>query len=169
MSRPVAAPVELTPTSSSRAARWVRRLFVRGAPRARVVAPPELHLGDRLDVEWGLDCPAGDLATIRVSLMGTEIARQRISARSGISVISDTRHFVVLDIARAVPDRGVRVATGRGSVDIPAGAVPSLPGRYNEIAWTIVVHASFRLAPDADEAPDLHESFPLRVLPPGAT
>lgn len=168
MTRPLGAPVELVPASSGRISRWMRRLFDRGAPHARVVAPPELRLGDRLEVEWGLDCPAGDLLSVRVSLVGAEIARQLTSARTGISVVSETSDFVVVEMSRSVPAAGLRVATGRGSVAVPARSVPSLAGRYNEIAWAIVVEATFRPAPAGPDKPNLCESFPIRILPGAA-
>ncbi|MDB4982221.1 MAG: hypothetical protein JWM82_2973 [Myxococcales bacterium] len=155
MNRP-RPPVELVPASARRPARWMRRLFDRGAPRARMVAPPEVRLGERLEVEWGLDCPEGDLVSVRVALVGTEIARQHLSARTGISVVSETSDFVDVELAR-VPAAGLRIATGRASGVVPARAVPSLAGRHNEIAWALVVEATFVAAPA------LRESFPLVV------
>jgi hypothetical protein len=128
-----------------------------------MVAPPQVHLGVPFEIEWGLDCPAGDLATVSVALVGSEIARQRISARTGISVMSEASVFFDLVIARAIPEAGLRVAYGRAHVVVPAGTgtVPSLLGRYNAIGWAIVVEAEFR-PPDA---PRLSESFSIVVLP----
>jgi hypothetical protein len=156
--------LELRSTTVRGLAAWIRGLLGRGDPRARVVAPPRLHLGQRLEVEWGVDCPARNLAGVSVSLVGTEIAHQRISARTGISIVSETSVFCALEIARAGAQPGVPVALGRGGVLVPAATVPTLAGRHNEIAWAIVVEASFEPAAGAPAAPGLRESFPIVLL-----
>jgi hypothetical protein len=160
----MAAPVELRSTSSRGLARWMKDLFGRGAPRARVVAPREVHLGQQLVIEWGVDCPQGNLATVRVTLAGSEIARHWISARTGISIESQTCVFQIIEIARAVPEPGVRVAYGCDSLLLPGRTVPSLSGRYNEIAWAIVVEADFQPTASSPDAPPLREWFPIVVL-----
>ena len=166
--RPATAPTELRSTSGRGVGGWMKGLFSRRAPRARVVAPREIRLGARLAVEWGVDCPAGNLSAVLVTLAGTEIARRRISARTGISVVSQTNVFQVLEIARALPDPGVRVAYGQGSMLLPARTVPSLAGRHNEIAWALVVEAEFHVEPTSGDSPWLRELFPIVVLPEGA-
>ena len=125
-----AAPVELRAAGARRVPRWIRALFRRRAPRARVVAPPEVRLGERLEVEWSVGCPAGNLVSVSVALVGSEIVR-------------------------AAPEPGLRVVCGRASVVVPPTAVPSVAGRRNEIAWTIVVEAE--LAP-AGGAPGLQQA-----------
>jgi hypothetical protein len=123
-----------------------------------MVAPPQIRLGERMVVEWGLDCPEGDAWQIAVTLVGSEIARRRISARTGITVVSQRHVFRVLPIARAAPEPGLRVAYGLGAVVVPRRTSPSVTGQFHEIAWAIVVEASFR------SADVLRESFPLTVL-----
>jgi hypothetical protein len=150
---------ELPPVSSGRLTDWVRRTFHRSAPRARVIAPPAVHLGDPLEVEWRLENGAPETTLITVSLVGTEIARSRISARTGISVVEQTHPFLVLEIDRKAPQRGVAVASGRGETVVPARTVPSLAGRLNEIAWAVIVEASFQASTI------LRQEFPLAVLP----
>ncbi|HVZ73149.1 MAG TPA: hypothetical protein VHJ20_12300 [Polyangia bacterium] len=160
------APVELKPATGRRWPEWMRGLLARGAPRARVVAPPEVRLGQAIEIEWGIDCPAGNLASVSVSLVGSEVAHQRISARTGISIVSHTSVFEVRELARAVGQVGVRVAYGRGSGVVPARAVPSFVARHNEIAWAILVAADFRAGTSDREVPQLRESFPLVVRGP---
>lgn len=145
--------------SSGRFSDWVRRTFTRPAPRARVIAPPTVHLGAPLEVEWWLwhDAPAISLVT--VSLVGTEIARRRISARTGISIVTETRPFLVLEIDRQAPDEGSPVASGHVEALVPARTVPSLFGKLNEIAWALIVEASYQ------NVTILRQEFPLAVLP----
>lgn len=154
----LSAPVELRPTSTSRLGTWTRALFRRGAPRARMVAPRRIALGGVLAVEWGVDCPSGDVTSVHVTLVGQELSRQRMSARTGIYVVSTASAFTVLELARAAPPPGQRVAYGRGTVTVPASTITSFTGAYNEIAWSIVVAAEF-----ASAAP-LRESFPIAVV-----
>ena len=160
--RAATAPVELKPSSSDGLLGWVRRLFRSDAPRARMVAPPRVRLGERMEIEWGLDCPEGNTAQIAVSLVGSEIARQRISARTGITVVSQRHVFRVLEIARAAPEPGLRLAYGRVAVVVPRRTSPSVVGQFFEIAWAIVIEPSFRSAERGAEV--LRESFPLTVL-----
>ena len=42
----------------------VRELLRRAVPRAEVIAPPEVHLGERLDVEWRLDHGGRDVTNV---------------------------------------------------------------------------------------------------------
>jgi hypothetical protein len=150
--------VELKAASSGGLWGRLRRLVRASVPRARMVAPPQIRLGERMAVEWGLDCPEGNAAQIAVTLVGSEIERQRVSARTGITVVSQRHVFRVLPIARAAPEPGLRVAYGLGTVVVPRRTSPSLTGQFHEIAWAIVVEASFR------SADVLRESFPLTVL-----
>jgi hypothetical protein len=127
-----------------------------------MVAPPRVRLGERMEVEWGLDCPEGNAAEIAVSLVGSEIARRRISARTGITVVSESHVFRILPIARAAPEPGLRLAYGRGTLIVPRRTSPSVTGQFHEIAWAIVVEASFRSA--ARGTAMLRASFPLTLL-----
>lgn len=151
--------VELRPVTSSKLSDWARRIFARSTPRARVVAPRAVHLGGSLEVEWGLEHGAAELTLATVALVGTEIARRRVSARSGISIITETRPFVTVEIDRRPLGQGGPVTSGRATVIVPAHSVPTLAGRLNEIAWTIVVEASFQAVTI------LRREFPLAVHP----
>jgi len=157
--RHAAAPVELRSASAGRLGTWMRALLRRGAPRARVVAPRRIALGAALTVEWGIDCPAGNVTSVRVTLVGHEIARQRLSARTGIHVVSKASAFTILELARVAPERGQRVVYGRDTATVPRRTMTSFAGAYNEIAWAIVVEA------DLGAAPPLRESFPIVVVP----
>ena len=140
---------------------WVlrlRRMLRTGEPRARVFAGAA-RLGTRLDVEWRLDHGAREITNVSVALVGTEVSRRRISARTGISVVSERQPFLTLALDRQMPESGARHAAGRGSVLITAPAVPTLIGRLNEISWAVVVEAAFQA-----EAIWSRE-FPLTVLP----
>jgi len=132
-----------------------------GRPRARVFATAVVRLGGRLRVEWRLD-PAGRRPhSVHVTLVGSEIARRRISARTGISVVTATRPFLILELDRRVPDAGARRAEGNGEVMLTAPAVPTLAGKVNEIAWAVVVEAAFAAEPI------WRDEFPIIVLPVG--
>jgi hypothetical protein len=150
---------ELRPVWSGKFTDWVRRTFGRSASRARVIAPPAVHLGGSLEVEWWLWHNAPEITLVTVSLVGTEIARRRISARTGISVVTQTRPFLILEIDRQAPDRGSPVASGHVEATVPARSVPSLAGKLNEIAWALIVEASFQTTTI------LRQEFPLAVLP----
>jgi hypothetical protein len=150
--------VELKPvTSAGPVKRWLRRTFARSAPRARVIAPASVHLGEPLEVEWTLVHNAPELTLVKVTFVGTEVARQRFSARTGIHVTTETHAFHARELDRQAPEKGTQGASGRGSVVVPASAVPSLVGKLNEIAWAVVVEASFN-----DET-ILREEFPVVV------
>jgi hypothetical protein len=150
---------ELRPVSAGRFTDWMRRTFARPAPRARVIAPAAVHLGAPLEVEWFLWHDAPEITLVTVSLVGSEIARRRISARTGISIVTETRPFLVLEIDRQVPDRGSPVASGHVEALVPSRTVPSLVGKLNEIAWAVIVEASFHTVTI------LRQQFPLAVLP----
>ena len=124
-----------------------------------MVAPPEVHLGAELTVTWRLDFGRREITNVAVALVGSEVARQRISARTGISIVTDTRAFVTLELDRRMPDPSARHAAGRGIVKVPAALVPTVSGRLNEIAWAITVEA-------AHQATLVwRDEFPLVVLP----
>jgi hypothetical protein len=149
---------ELRPASSGGCADWLRRVLIRSAPRARVIAPPVVRLGEALDVEWRLENRPPETTLITVSLVGTEIARRRISARTGISVVAEARSFLVLELDRRAPERDATTASGRGATVVPARTVPTLAGKLNEIAWAVIVEASFQASTI------LRQEFPLAVL-----
>ena len=129
---PAAAP--LRPRSSVKFIDRLRAMFARAPIRGEVTAPPQISLGERLEVSWRLEYSGREVTNVSVALVGSEVARQRISARTGISVVTDTRPFVTLAIDRRMPAPGVDSVDGRGAVVVPAGSVPTVPGRLNEIA-----------------------------------
>ncbi len=49
----------------------LRHLLRRAAPRAQVIAPPEVHLGERFDVEWRLDHGGRDVTNVSVTLVSS--------------------------------------------------------------------------------------------------
>ena len=98
---------------------WARRTFGRATPRAQVIAAPELRLGEQLDVSWRIDYGSLDVTNVSVTLVGTEAARQRISARTGISTVTESRPFIELPIDRQMPEQTARAAEGRGAVIVP--------------------------------------------------
>jgi len=109
-----------------------------------VIAPPEVHLGERLDVEWRLDHGGREVTNVSVTLVGSEIARRRTSARTGITIVAETHPFLTYELCRCMPEQGAGGSTGRGSVVLTAPAVPTLAAKVNEIAWAIVVEAAFQ-------------------------
>jgi hypothetical protein len=138
---------------------WARRTFGRTTPRAQVIAAPELRLGDQLDVSWRLDYRSLEVTNVAVTLVATEIARQRLSARTGISTVTESRPFLELPIDRQMPEQTARAADGRGAVIVPLWAVPSVVGTLNEISWAIVIEA-------AHQSRALWRGdFPVTVLP----
>ena len=138
---------------------WARRTFGRATPRAQVIATPEVRLGEQLDVSWRLDHGGLEVTNVSVTLVGTEVARQRISARTGISIVTQTRPFLELEIDRRMPEQAARSAEGRGAVLVPLSTVPSVAGTLNEIAWAIVVEAAYQARPI------WRGYFPVAVLP----
>ena len=138
---------------------WVRRTFGRATPRAQVIAAPELQLGEQLDVSWRIDYGSLEITNVSVTLVGTEIARQRISARTGISIVTETRPFLELAIDRRMPEQTARAADGRGAVIVPLSTVPSVAGTLNEISWAVVVEAAYQAKPI------WRGHFPVAVLP----
>jgi hypothetical protein len=162
-SQHAAAPVELRPLSARGPGAWMRALFRRRAPRARMVAPRQVALGSPLTVEWGVDCPAANVTAVRVTLTGHEVSRQRLSARTGIHVISAASTFAVLEIARLTPPPSQPVVFGRGTVTVPERTITTFAGAYNEIAWAVIVEAELQ------DAPPLRESFPIVVVPRAPT
>jgi hypothetical protein len=138
---------------------WVRRTWGRTTPRAQVIAAPELRLGEQLDVSWRIDYGSLEITNISVTLVATEVARQRISARTGISTVTEMRPFLELQIDRKMPEHAARAADGRGAVVVPLSTVPSVAGTLNEIAWAIVIEAAYQAKPI------WRGHFPVAVLP----
>lgn len=138
---------------------WARRTFSRATPRAQVIATPELRLGEQLDVSWRIDYGSLDVTNVSVTLLGSEVARRRISARTGISTVTETSPFLELPIDRKMPEHAARSADGRGAVLVPLSTVPSVAGTLNEIAWAIVVEAAYQAKPL------WRGHFPVAVLP----
>ena len=124
-----------------------------------MIAAPALRLGEELDVSWRLDYGSLEVTNVSVTLLGTEVARQRISARTGISIVTETRPFLELPIDRKMPEQTARSADGRGAVSVPLSTVPSVAGTLNEIAWAIVVEAAYQAKPL------WRGHFPVAVLP----
>jgi hypothetical protein len=149
----------LKQTTSGGFIAWARRTFGRATPRAQVIATPELRLGEQLDVSWRLDYGSLEVTNVSVTLVGTEVARQRISARTGISTVTETRPFVELPIDRKMPESAARSADGRGAVIVPLSTVPTVAGTLNEIVWEIVVEAA------CQAKPIWRGLFPVAVLP----
>ncbi|HSY40621.1 MAG TPA: hypothetical protein VLA79_13865 [Polyangia bacterium] len=149
----------LKQTTSGGFIAWARRTFGRATPRAQVIAAPALRLGDELDVSWRIDYGHLEVTNVSVTLLGTEVARQRISARTGISIITETRPFLELAIDRKMPEQTARSAAGRGAVSVPLSTVPSVAGTLNEIVWAIVVEAAYQAKPI------WRGDFPVAVLP----
>jgi hypothetical protein len=155
----LAAPRALKPTSGGGLGDWLRAAIGRPPPRAEVVAPPEIHLGRELAVTWRLDFGRREITNVTVALVGSEVARQRISARTGISTVTEAQPFATLEIDRRMPDHNARDAHGGGTVRVPAALVPTVTGRLNEILWAITVEA-------AHQATLVwRNEFPLLVLP----
>ena len=138
---------------------WARRRFGRAMPRAQVIATPELRLGAELDVSWRIDLGTHEITNVSVTLVASEVARQRISARTGISIVTETRPFLELPIDRRMPEHTARAADGRGAVIVPLSTVPSVAGTLNEIVWEIVVEAAYQAKPI------WRGQFPITVLP----
>ena len=149
----------LKQTTSGGLIAWARRTFGRATPRAQVIATPELRLGEQLDVSWRLDYGSLEVTNVSVTLVATEVARQRISARTGISTVTETRPFVELAIDRKMPESAARSADGRGAVIVPLSTIPSVAGTLNEIVWEIVVEAAYQ------SKPIWRGHFPVAVLP----
>jgi hypothetical protein len=154
------ARTELRPLSSGPLADLFRRVFSRGAARARVIAPREVHLGGLLEVDWWLfwsDAPEATMVT--VTLVGSEVAHRRISARTGISIVTETRPFLTLELDRHAAQSGWPVASGHVETRVPARTVPTLAGKLNEIAWAVMVDAT------SGTESLVRQTFPLAVLP----
>jgi hypothetical protein len=149
----------LKQTTSRGLIAWARRRLGRATPRAQVIAAPELRLGEQLDVSWRIDYGSLDVTNVSVTLVATEVARQRISARTGISIVTEMRPFVELAIDRKMPAQTARSADGRGAVIVPLSTVPSVAGTLNEIVWEIVVEAAHQAKPI------WRGHFPVAVLP----
>jgi hypothetical protein len=153
------APRVLRPTRTEGLGAWLRGVLGRPSPRAQVIAPPKVALGGELTVAWRLDFGRHEITNVAVELIGNEVARQRISARTGISIVTETRPFFTLAIDRRMPERTARATDGRGAVVVPASTMPTVTGRLNEIGWVIVVEA-------AHQATLVwRNEFPIVVLP----
>jgi hypothetical protein len=149
---------ELRPASSGGLRAWLGRVFGAATPRAHVSASPTARLGAPLEVEWRVE-PAHGTKLVTVALVGSEIARRRVSARTGISIVTERSDFFVVELDRHVPTRDAAEVKGRGATEVPAGLVPSLAAKVNDISWSVVVEILSGAAESAR-----HE-FPLTVLP----
>jgi hypothetical protein len=149
---------ELRPAAAPGLVERVRRVFGRGGPRARVAVSGAAHLGAPLEVEWSVE-PARGATLVVVSLVGREIARRRVSARTGISTVPEGHDFYVVELDRRAHEPGGARAAGEGAAVVPAGLVPSFAAKFNEVAWSVVVDVSW------GEAGRSRHEFPLTMLP----
>jgi hypothetical protein len=156
---PSAEPRPLRPIATGGLLSRLRALWGRGEPRAEVVAAPEVRLGEELTVTWRLDHASVEVTNVSVTLVGREIARERISARTGISVVTNARPFLTLAVDRRMPEAKASGSEGRGSVLVPRSSAPTVAGHLNEISWAIVIEAAYQA--DAVWA----GTFPVTVLP----
>jgi len=150
--------VELQPASRPG---WLGRLrlaFDRTRPRTRVSASATPHLGELLEVEWGLE-PSRGATLVAVSLIGCEVARRRVSARTGITIVPERRAFCVVELDRRVPQAGHARTSGEGAAVVPDGLVPSFAGKFNEVEWSVVLDVSW------GETVSTRQEFPLTMLP----
>jgi hypothetical protein len=136
----------------------LRRAFDRKTPRARVTASATPRLGEPVEVEWGVQ-PVRGATLVTVSLVGCEIVRRRLSARTGITIVPERRDFCVVELDRRVPQAGSARTNGEGTALVPDGLVPSFAAKFNEVAWSIVVDVSFV------EGPSARHEFPFELLP----
>jgi hypothetical protein len=111
-----------------------------------------------LNVEWRVE-PTDETTLVTVSLVGAEVARKRLSARTGISVVTERSEFFIVELGRYEVSPGSAPLTGTRGADIPAGLVPSFAAKLNEIAWAVVVDVT----PGTGEA--LRLEFPLTMHP----
>ena len=149
---------QLRPASSEGFAAWLRRLFARATPRARVSASAVVRLGAMLEVEWRVE-PARGTTLVTVSLVGSEVARRRVSARTGISVLTERNDFFVVELDRQIPERDATSVSGSAAATVPAGLVPSLAAKFNDICWSVIVE----IVAGTEWA--AREEFPLTMLP----
>jgi hypothetical protein len=148
---------ELRSASSGGISLWMLRVLGFGGARVRVTAPSVVRLGETLEVAWRVE-RAPEATIVTVSLVGAEVASQRSSSRTGISVITERNNFAVRPIDRRVCERGTE-ARGRGATEIPAGLVPSLAGKLNQIVWAVTVDVS------SSTETIVREEFPITVRP----
>ena len=148
---------ELRPASSRGLGDWLLRAFGRAAPRVRVTSSAA-RLGASLEVEWSVE-PGGGTTLATVSLVGSEVVRRRISARTGISIVTERSDFFVVELDRQAPATGTARVSGKGAAVIPAGLVPTLAAKFNEISWAIVVELL------SSGPQSTRQEFPLTVLP----
>jgi len=66
---------------------------------------------------------------------------------------------LVVELDRVAPARDALEAHGRGATEVPAGLVPSLAAKFNDISWVVVVEIL------GAGAQTWREEFPLTVLP----
>jgi hypothetical protein len=149
---------ELRPASSGGWFARLRWLLGGGGPTVRVSATATVRLGAPLEVEWRVE-PSRGATLVTVSLVGSEIARRRISARTGISVVAERSDFFVAELDRRVPQSGAASVAGEGATTVPAGLVPSLAAKFNDVAWAVSVEIL------RGAMPSLRQEFPLTMLP----
>ncbi|HVR60520.1 MAG TPA: hypothetical protein VMU50_01410 [Polyangia bacterium] len=123
-----------------------------------MIAPAVVNPGSSLEVEWWIWHDAPEVTLVTVSLVGTEVAHRRISARTGISVVTETRPFLTLELDRQAPEDGSPVASGHVEAMVPSRTIPTLVGRLNEIRWAVMVEASFKTVTI------LRQEFPIAVV-----
>jgi hypothetical protein len=130
----------------------------RAAPSARLSATAPARLGQPLEVEWRIE-PALGTKLVTVSLVGSELVHRRVSARTGISIVTERSDFFVVELDRRVAGPGAPFVAGAGAAVVPAGLVPSHGAKLHEIVWSVVVEIL------TGEAETRREEFPVTVLP----
>jgi hypothetical protein len=123
-------------------------------PRLRIM-PGSPRLGDRLQVEWSFTGRVARIRRLEIRLVG----REEATYRRGTDTVTDREEFARLHVAAS--ELGPEIRAGSREVEVPADAMHSLEAASNKIVWTLEVSG------DISRWPDVSETFPVVVRPPG--
>ena len=130
------------------------KLLALFSPRVTVtLRPGRLVIGERGDVEWELRGAVERIKHLTVTLEGRE------EVRDGTSETPRVHSAVFARIAVGQGDGYGNLRRGSGRVQVPPGSMHSFTSGHNKIVWVVKVDGQI------DRWPDLHEEFPVGVLP----
>jgi hypothetical protein len=133
------------------------KLLALFSPRVAVtLRPGRLVIGERGDVEWELRGAVERIKRLTVTLEG----REEVRDESGETTRVHTAVFARIAVGQG--DGHGNLRRGSGRVQVPPGSMHSFTSANNKIVWVLKVDGQI------DRWPDLHEVFPVGVVPAAA-
>lgn len=124
-------------------------------PRPRIgLHDRRLEPGGTMEVSWRFRGSVGSISKMKITLEMRELC----TYGAGTNIHTDEKTVLTLPVSEL--EGRSRMERGDGTVEIPAGAMPSFEAHSNAIRWVLAVNG------EIPRFPDLKEEYLLWVHPP---